>query len=34
MAILDLENQLVTVIVLFKVKEGQQNAAVATVKQL
>lgn len=34
MATLDLENQLVTVIVLFKVKEEQQAAVVETVKQL
>ena len=34
MATLDLENQLLTVIVLFKVKAGQQTAAVKKVKEL
>lgn len=34
MATLDLENQLVTVIILFKVKEGQQIAVIKTVKEL
>lgn len=34
MTMLDLENQLVTVIVLFKVKEGQQAAVVEQVKRL
>ncbi|NEP19653.1 MAG: antibiotic biosynthesis monooxygenase [Leptolyngbya sp. SIO4C1] len=34
MTVLDLENRLVTVIVLFKVKEGQQAAVIDRVKQL
>ena len=34
MATLDLENQLLTVIVLFKVKEGQQTAVVEKVREL
>lgn len=34
MATLDLENQLVTAIILFKVKDAQQTAVVDKVKQL
>ncbi len=34
MALIDLDNQLVTVIVLFKVKSGQQAAAIEQIKQL